>query len=98
MSAMLSRERIIEEFETIYDPELAIDIWTLGLIYSFSQESADHLQITMTYTTPTCPYGPQINKEIEDSFHAIGIKYVEIDLTFDPPWKPPANLREMLGI
>lgn len=95
---MFSRERIIEEFETIYDPELAIDIWSLGLVYGFEQKDDDQLDIQLTYTTPTCPYGPQINKEIEDSFHQIGIKQVNIQLTFDPPWKPPTNLREMLGI
>lgn len=93
-----TRERIIEEFETIIDPEIGIDLWTLGLIYDFTVESEKKIVVTMTYTTPLCPYGPALNMEVTDAMRSLGFGAVDIQLTFDPPWKPPANLRDMMGI
>ncbi len=95
---MLTRERIIEELETIMDPEINLDIWTLGLIYDISLEENNHVHIRMTYTTPLCPFGPAIKNEVEDALRSIGARSVEIEITFDPPWKPPQNLRAMLGL
>ncbi len=95
---MVTKERIIEELETIYDPEINLDIYTLGLIYTIDiQENT--VNLLMTYTTPACPAGPLIQQEIRDSLMSIdGVKHVVMQVTFDPPWKPPANLREMMGI
>lgn len=95
---MITKERVIEELETIMDPEIGLDLYTLGLIYNIEIENATHVKITMTYTTPLCPFGPAIKNEVEDAMHDIGFKSSEIDITFDPPWKPPANLRTMLGL
>ncbi len=95
---MITKERIIEELETIIDPEIGLDLWTLGLIYNINIESEEKVIITLTYTTPLCPYGPAINTEVTDAMRSLGFKAVEIDLTFDPPWKPPENLREMMGV
>ena len=94
----VTRERIIEEFETIIDPEIGIDIWTLGLIYDFTVESGKKIVVTMTYTTPLCPYGPALNMEVTDAMRSLGFSAVDIQLTFDPAWKPPVNLREMMGV
>lgn len=95
---MITRERIIEELETVMDPEIGVDLWTLGLIYGIEFEDEKYIKITMTYTTPVCPYGPALKQEVMDAMHDLGFRAVEIDISFDPPWKPPQNLRAMLGV
>jgi metal-sulfur cluster biosynthetic enzyme len=95
---MLTKERIIEELETIYDPEINLDIYTLGLIRHIIIHE-DTIDITMTYTTVACPAGPLIQQEIRDALLTLdGVKRVNIEVTFDPPWKPPTNLRQMMGV
>lgn len=84
--------------ETVMDPELGIDIYSLGLIREVEVVSNERVHITMTLTTPACPLGPQIMDDIRATLRPIGYTTVDIDLTFDPPWKPPADLRTMLGI
>ncbi len=95
---MITREQIIEQLETILDPELGVDIWTLGLVYDIEILSDEHVKITMTYTTPACPLGPQIQADLEDSLRSVGVKYVEVEITFEPPWKPPEDLRLIVGV
>lgn len=93
----LTKERIIEELETIYDPEVNLDIYTMGLIYDITSSDTG-VHILMTYTTSACPAGPIIQQEIRDSLISIGAKNVTIEVTFDPPWKAPENLRAMMGL
>lgn len=95
---MHTKERIIEELETVQDPELGLDIWTLGLVYGVDVMSETHIKITMTYTTPLCPFGGQLKQDVSTAMYDLGFSQVEIEVTFDPPWTPPDNLREMLGI
>lgn len=95
---MITREQVIEQLETIMDPELGVDIWTLGLVYEIHIESEEHVKIIMTYTTPACPLGPQIQADLEDSLRLLGVKYVEVEITFEPPWKPPEDLRLIVGV
>ena len=95
---MITKERVIEELETIMDPEIGLDLYTLGLIYDIQVESETHVKIVMTYTTPLCPYGPAIKNEVEDAMHDIGFTSAEIEVTFTPAWKPPEKLRAMLGL
>ena len=94
----VTRERVIEELETIMDPELGLDVWTLGLIYDISFEEERYVKITMTYTTPLCPYGPALKQDITDGLHGLGFKAVEIEVTFNPPWTPSEQLRVMMGV
>ena len=94
---MLTKEKIIEELETIHDPEVNLDIYTMGLIYDITSTD-DGVHILMTYTTPACPAGPIIQNEIRDSLVSIGAKNVTIEITFNPPWKAPQNLRTMMGV
>ena len=92
------KEQVIEVLKTILDPEVHIDIWTMGLIYDITPLE-DGVKIKMTYTTPFCPWGPELNDHIETSLkETLKIKNVEIELTFDPPYKMPEGLRETLGI
>ncbi len=94
----ITKERVVEELETIYDPEINLDIYSLGLIRDIIIQG-DTVDIAMTYTTVACPAGPLIQQEIRDSLVSIdGIKNVNIEVSFNPPWKPPANLREMMGL
>ena len=95
---MITKERVIEELETVYDPELELDIYTLGLVYSIEIPSETAVKILMTYTTPACPFGPALNHAITYAMYDLGFKKIDIEVTFDPPWKPPENIREMLGL
>ncbi len=93
-----SKEQVIEMLETVFDPELGVDIWTIGLIYNIDIKSAEVVDILLTYTTPLCPSGEQIKEDIETSLKMLGFKTVNITVTFEPPWKPSPELRVVLGV
>mgnify|MGYP001568520255 CR=1 FL=1 len=95
---MSTREQIIEMLETILDPEVGVDIWTMGLIYDIQIQDEKKLYLKMTYTTPMCPAGPAMQEEIMSDMRALGFEHIEIDLTFDPPWQPSRELKEALGL
>lgn len=94
---MITQEELIEIFRSVEDPEIHIDIWTLGLIYDTSI-SKEGVKIVMTFTSPFCPYGPQLLEELQEKIEERGVKKVNIEVTFDPPWQPSEELREMLGM
>ena len=95
---IITKEQLIEDvFKEYVDPELGIDIWTLGLIYEIKITN-DTVDILLTFTSPLCPYGPQMADEIEELIKKKGAKEVKIKVTFDPPWKPSEELREMFGV
>ncbi len=96
--AIPSQEQIIAQLETVIDPEIGIDVWTLGLIYHVTTPSAETVQIVMTFTTPLCPFGGQLKQEVTEVMKSLGFTEVQIDLSFDPPWEPPDELRDILGI
>ncbi len=94
---MITKEELIEKvFKRYVDKEIEVDVWTLGLVYNL--EVLDNLvKVTMTFTSPLCPYGPQMVEEIEQEIKNLGVPQVQIDITFDPPWQPSEELKEMLG-
>lgn len=94
---MLTKSQIIETLKTIKDPEVNLDIWTMGLIYNLDIQS-DTIKILMTYTTPFCPWGPDLQEQIKNTLEDLGVKKVDIEITFDPPYKMPEELRTILGI
>lgn len=94
---MVTKEEIIDVCKAYIDPELYIDVWTLGLIYDIKIEQ-DIVKILLTFTSPMCPYGPQMVQELKEKMQAKGAKTVEIEVTFEPPWQPTDELREMLGV
>lgn len=94
---MLTQEEIVNVLKEYDDPELGIDIWTLGLIYKLEIDESS-LKVLLTFTSPMCPYGPQMVDELKKIFSEKGIEHVEIEVTFDPPWEPSDELREMLGV
>ena len=84
--------------EKVNDPEIMIDIWTLELVYEVKVEN-DKVYIKMTFTTPMCPYGPMLLDEVRAKVSEIkGIKEVDVEVTFDPPWQPSEELRATLGV
>lgn len=80
-------EKIVKVLKTIYDPEIPVDIYELGLIYDvFVNENYD-VKILMTLTTPNCPVAETLPVEVEEKVKSIdSLKDVEVEITFDPPW------------
>ena len=95
----VTKDAIIEVLKTIEDPEIFLDIWFLGLIYSIEIDQDSNVDIEMTFTTPLCPAGPQLRQEVIDKVGAIpGVSCVEVDITFDPPWQPSDEVKGMMGM
>ena len=80
-------EKIVEILHTIYDPEIPVDIYELGLVYDvFINENRD-VRILMTLTSPNCPVAEVLPMEVQEKVKTIDeINEVEVELTFDPPW------------
>lgn len=96
---MPTKEQVHEVFKTTMDPELMIDLDTLGLIYDYKITEGNKVYVKMTFTTPACPYGPMLVEELKSKLRALeGVKDVEIEITFDPLWQPSDELKAMLGI
>lgn len=94
----IKKEPIIETLKKVNDPELNIDVWTLGLIYDINIDE-NNINIKMTFTTPMCPYGPWLVEDIKKKLSEIkDVNSVNIEITFDPPWQPSEELRAMLGV
>ena len=84
---MSKKEQIIEEIRKIYDPELPVNIYELGLIYDIKVRDEKYAIIKMTLTTPNCPVAESLPKEVQDSVKAIkGINNVDLKLVWEPPW------------
>ncbi len=80
------KEKVISEIKKIYDPEIPVNIYELGLIYDISIENYD-VKVKMTLTTPNCPVAESLPKEVKDSIKEIKeVKDVSLDLVWDPPW------------
>lgn len=93
MTELSLRDKIEAALHTIYDPEIPVDIFELGLIYKIQMMENDGVHIYMTLTAPACPAAGEILMEVETKVKAIeGIGEVEVRLTFDPPWD-----REMMS-
>ena len=80
------KNKIIEEIKKIYDPELPVNIYELGLIYDI-QVNGSKAEIKMTLTTPNCPVAESLPKEVkEGAMQVEGIDDVNLELVWDPPW------------
>ena len=83
------RERIIQELHTVYDPEIPVDIYELGLVYDVKVDEDGKTSITMTLTSPMCPAAEQLPPEVETKARGVeGVTSVELELVWDPPWTP----------
>ncbi len=82
----LNKENIIEVLKSIFDPEIPVNIWDLGLIYDISI-SDSVINIKMTFTSPTCPMMEDLLQQVQDTVSSIaGGRNVNIELVWDPPW------------
>ena len=88
LSSTQLTEKIIAVLKTIYDPEIPVDIYELGLIYDvFVNKEKNAVKIIMTLTSPNCPVAESMPQEVKDRVNAIdGIDEVVLDLTFEPAW------------
>lgn len=79
--------KLVETFKSIYDPEIPVDIYELGLIYDAFVNEDGEVKVLMTLTTPNCPVAESMPMEVKERVAEIeGVIDVEVELTFDPPW------------
>lgn len=78
---------IVEKLKTIYDPEIPVDIYELGLIYDVMVNTDYEVKILMTLTSPNCPVAESLPREVEEKVKSIEfVKDADVEITFDPPW------------
>jgi FeS assembly SUF system protein len=83
------RAQVIEQLKTIFDPEIPVNIYELGLIYAVEVEAGGATKVTMTLTTPMCPAAEELPPEVETKTRSVpGVTSVQLDLVWDPPWSP----------
>ena len=81
------KDKVIEEIKKIYDPEIPVNIYELGLIYDIIVDDKNNVKINMTLTTPNCPVAESLPKEVkEGAMQVEGIDDVNLELVWDPPW------------
>jgi FeS assembly SUF system protein len=82
-------DAVITALQTVYDPEIPVNIWELGLVYSLEISNDKDVLVQMTLTTPNCPVADSLPVEVEEKLIAIpDIGSVRIQLVWDPPWSP----------
>ncbi|MDJ0521725.1 MAG: SUF system Fe-S cluster assembly protein [Planctomycetota bacterium] len=80
-------ERVIEALKTVYDPEIPLNIYELGLIYEVKIEENDHVHVLMTLTSPSCPVAGTLPGEVETKVKEVeGVADAYVELVWDPPW------------
>lgn len=78
---------IVDVLKSIYDPEIPVDVYELGLIYEVKIDKESNVQIEMTLTSPNCPVAESMPKEVEDKVAEItDVKSAKVNIVFDPPW------------
>ena len=80
-------EKIVSVLKTIFDPEIPVDIYELGLIYDVFVNEEYEVKVLMTLTTPNCPVAETLPLEVEEKVKSLDdVKDAEVEITFDPPW------------
>jgi FeS assembly SUF system protein len=81
-------EKLVQEaLQTVYDPEIPVNIYELGLIYGVTVDPSGAVNVKMTLTAPGCPAAQSLPAEVEERIRAItGVTAVKVDVVFDPPW------------
>ena len=96
MEKVEGNKKAIEIFKKIKDPELDIDIWSLGLVYDI-EIKGNNVNINLTFTSPMCPAGEQIIRDVNLGLKKIGLE-PKVNLVFNPPWEASQELRDILGV
>ena len=80
-------DKVVEQLQTVYDPEIPVDIHKLGLIYGVAVSDEANVKVTMTLTAPNCPAAQSLPEEVKQkASEAEGVKSAEVEVVFDPPW------------
>jgi len=94
----VTEAQVREVLKQVEDPELHMDIITLELVYGI-QITKGNVSVTMTLTTPACPYGPMLIEMVKLAVRKIpGVETVDVKVTFDPVWQPSEDLKAMMGL
>lgn len=81
-------QRIIDEIKTVFDPEIPVDIWELGLIYELNLNDSNDLSVVMTLTSPNCPVAESLPADVKNKLQLLpGVNSVDLKLTFEPSWE-----------
>ena len=84
---MSLKDQVVDALKTVYDPEMPVNIYELGLIYDVAVNATGEVAIRMTLTAPNCPVAGTLPAEVERAVRAVpGVTGVTLELTFDPPW------------
>lgn len=98
---MVNKDAVVEALNKVVDPELGVDIWSLGLVYEVKVKGVG-VDIKMTFTSPMCPVGPMIVEDVKTKVGAVkGVKDVKVEITFEPLWSPDRiseEVRATLGV
>ena len=87
LDANVLRDKVVEVVKTIFDPEIPVNIYDLGLIYRVDVLPINNIQITMTLTAPSCPAAQSLPIEVDQKVREIeGVNDVHVQVTWDPPW------------
>lgn len=82
-------QEIISRIKTVFDPEIPVNIWDMGMIYDITVDAEMNAKILMTVTAPNCPVAETLPVEVKTAVEAVSqLKSVWVELTFDPPWTP----------
>jgi FeS assembly SUF system protein len=83
------KQSVVDVLKTVYDPEIPVDIYELGLVYDVNVEQSGAVAIRMTLTSPMCPVAESLPPEVEEKVRGVaGVTDVKIDLVWEPPWSP----------
>jgi len=83
----VDEEAVIAAISTVYDPEIPVDVYQLGLIYAIELADDGRVKIEMTLTTPSCPSAQELPAQVDDAVRAVeGVSDVEVEVVWDPPW------------
>ncbi len=84
---MILKDKVIKEIKKIYDPEIPVNIYELGLIYDINIDNENNVKINMTLTSPNCPVAESLPNEVKNSVKEIkDVKNVDLNLVWEPPW------------
>lgn len=98
VNTVVTEVQVREVLKQVEDPELHIDIITLELVYGVTITGGDVL-VTMTLTTPACPYGPMLVEFVKAAVKKIpGVTSADVKISFDPVWQPSEDLKAMMGL
>ena len=82
-------EKIVDALKTVYDPEIPVNIYELGLIYNVALDDAGHVDVTMTLTSPACPVAGTLPGDVEMKVESVaGVKSAHVEVVWDPVWNP----------